>query len=210
VSAPDKETQMPGLTASDQSKRLAFGNVAASVDHRANLPDQVFRGGWSCFAFFMKDFMVGAGDFAAVIRDFLRAEGATVACLVNLSETPSLVFESAAAIYLDGSIDGSEYDRLLQSTRSEHGFLYTIDVLACASNIGDWCIYSEGSNEIGVVALRRTEDFSRFADALSGLHAESLEVLSDGDTAGGTWPFTDAAFAAWRELLGKNYPSRPT
>jgi len=75
-----------------------------------------------------------------------------------------------------------------------------------ASNRGSWCIYSEMSNDIAIIAFADVEHAQRFASPLQKLHAGAIdEMVRDG--ANSVYPFTRLV-PEWRLGLIENY-ARP-
>jgi hypothetical protein len=186
----------------DGTRRRAFENLVAALRLDKRLPENVFSEAWRNFLFFQSDWMF-TELFVDALRAFFDAEGASVACLLRLSEADSPEFEKAAALYLGGTTVGSDYEARLRGNGPPGGWLYGMDRYACASDVGDWCIYCEKENDVAVVALRGVDGLVRFRSALESLRADSLESIYDSNGRG-VFPFTKLT-TEWRLALADHY-----
>jgi hypothetical protein len=183
-------------------QRRAFDNVVKALDFDRTLPDRVHVGPWSDFLFFPSDH-VFAPDFPEVVRELLGVERAHVACLLNLDMTERFEFDSMAAIFLDEMISGVAYDDKLRDGGPASGWLYRVDRYVCASDVGDWCIYCEKSNDVAVIGLRDIGGIGKFETPLKRLWAKPINELIDGGSFP-VFPF-DQLVPAWRQRLVQNY-----
>ncbi|WP_306715869.1 hypothetical protein [Burkholderia dolosa] len=183
-------------------ERRAFDNVAKALDFDRTLPDRVHVGPWSEFLFFQSDY-VFSPDFLEIVRELLNVERAHVACLLNVDKTERLEFGGIAAIFLDEMTSTVAYDEKLRDGGPADGWLYRVDRYACASDVGEWCIYCEKSNDVAVIGLRDIGGIGRFETPLKRLWAKPIDELING---GGSrvFPF-DQLVPAWRQGLVQNY-----
>jgi len=180
----------------------AFHNVAASVDATAFLPRQVFAGAWDGFLFFEADRMF-APFFAEVMIEFIHAEHATSCCLLNFSQTSTLEYQEAAAVFLEEGVTGSDYDSRLRNGGPAEGWLFAMDRYGCASDKGEWCIYCEKANEIAIIGLRYPSGAEKLASPLMKLRASPIGPLVQmGPNAP---PPYKMLTPEWREGLINNY-----
>lgn len=195
---------MADMTLTTLARRTAFERVVTSIDAARTFPEQVFLGTWGVFLFFESDRMF-APDFAATARDLLRAEQASVCCLVNFSNSSTLTYENAAKVFLEATSQPDDYDAMLRDGGPASGWLFRMDRYGCASDLGGWSIYCEKGNDVGVIALRWARDVEKYADALAHLRAASIGILlAAGSTAPA--PFCDL-IDTWRRGLSEHYSS---
>ncbi|WP_231409762.1 hypothetical protein [Ralstonia solanacearum] len=190
------------MNLNEDGKRSAFNNIVAAGDFKRMLPESILSDAWTVFLFFQSDY-VFSSDFVEIIYEFLHLEDAHVACLLNLDKTEILEFDSAAAIYIDEKVDRSAYQEKLHAGGPALGWLFGIDRYVCASDVGEWCIYCEKSNDVAVIAFRGVECIKKFEMPLRNLSARPIEDLIDGGCAA-LFPF-DQLVPAWRKGLVDNY-----
>jgi hypothetical protein len=188
-------------------RRQAFHNVVSALTPAKFFPENVFSGIWSAFLFFESDRMLAEG-FAEIIGDFPRADNSSLCCLLNLSETRSLEFENASAIYLDAMVTGSEYRARLRGDGPATGWLYSMDKYGCASDKGEWEIYCEKDSDVAVIGLRNANGAKKFGGAIQKLRAAAIETLGDGELAG-LFPFSQLS-PEWRRGLTLHYGKKAT
>jgi hypothetical protein len=100
-------------------------------------------------------------------------------------------------------ISGVAYDDKLRDGGPASGWLYRVDRYACASDVGDWCIYCEKSNDVAVIGLRDIGGIGKFETPLKRLWAKPINELIDGGVSP-AFPF-DQLVPAWRQGLVQNY-----
>jgi hypothetical protein len=157
------------------SELSAFHNVVDSIDVDASLPNHIFSPAFSNFLFFESDRMFVA-SFVDVVMDIMNREGGKVCCLLNISQTQIMEYQEAAAIFISRTVTGAEYESLLRAGGPAVAWLYRMDRYACASDVGEWCIYCEKENDIAVIGLS-SEGAAKFAPDLRRLYAEPIEVI---------------------------------
>ncbi|MGF6604818.1 hypothetical protein P3T23_009574 [Paraburkholderia sp. GAS448] len=184
------------------ARRKAFDTVMRSLDFDKLLPERVFIGEWTHFLFFESDRIFESGFMDAMCQ-LLRLEHAKVACLLNVDKTEVFELENVAALFLDEAVFGKEYGDELRAGGPADAWLYRVDRYACASDVGEWCIYCEKSNDIAVVGLRSADGIKKFEAPLQHLWARPIEDLMDGGCSP-LFPF-DHLVPAWREGLVSNY-----
>lgn len=190
------------IEASESERRCAFHNVMGACDFQKMLPDQLFVGVWRAFLFFPSDFMFSP-DFVDVVRELMRLEEALVACLLNLDKTEKLAFGGASLMLIDAAVDRAAYEKKLRAGGPATGWLFDVDRYACASDVGEWCIYSEKSNDVAVIALRKLSGREKFEVPLKHLSAKTIDdLVSDGCAP--QFPF-DRLVPAWRKGLVDHY-----
>ena len=90
-------------------------------------------------------------DFVEHARAFLAIEGGGCACLWNLDAAEDA---GAARFFVHADTASDEYQALLGGVRPGYGWLDAMERLACASDVGEWCMYCEPNNDIAVVGFR--------------------------------------------------------
>src|ERR1700739_3794696 len=98
----------------EDRQRRAFCNAVGACNFERMLPDQLFVGAWESFLFFQSDYIFAA-DFVDVLGGLLHLEGAHTAFLLNLDKTEVLEFESAAAMFIEPTMDGAGYEENLRA-----------------------------------------------------------------------------------------------
>jgi hypothetical protein len=184
------------------TRRAAFRNVIDSVSSTSALPQQMFMTAWYEYLFFESS-CVFVDSFTDVVSALLRSEESTSCCLLNFGESHSLECELAASIYLEEATTRKEYSALLRRGGLANSWITRMDEYGCSSNKGEWCIYCEKANDIGVIALRYPESSAKFRLALETLRAASLDAIF---MRGSATPYAFAQMIPkWRHDLLKNY-----
>jgi hypothetical protein len=196
------EKTLPQQIARENIRKRAFKNLADALKSDVFFPNNVFSGASSGYLFFPSDHMF-VGTFVSAVKMLLDAENADVACLLNLSESAEMKFETASAIYMDQVIAGTSYETKLRGNGPSDGWIYSMNRYGCASNVGRWCMYCERTNDIAVVALQSVNDIVRFERPLALLKAGFLESLC-GSGEKGVFPFNKLT-PEWRDGLTRNY-----
>jgi len=193
---------MNSIEISEAEQRRAFRGVMDACDFQKMLPDRLFVGLWSGFLFFQSDY-VFSPDFANIVREFMDLEGAKVTCLLNLDKTETAGFDGAASLFIDATMDGAAYQERLRAGGPAVGWLFDVDRYVCASDVGEWCIYCEKSNDVAVIGLREPDGRRKFELPLEHLAAKPIEDLIEGGRSP-LFPF-DRLVSDWREGLVDHY-----
>jgi hypothetical protein len=162
----------------------------------------VFVGDWGEFRFFDADWM-RAADFVDHVHAFLDIEQGRCACLWKID---SEVGDEPGVFVMQRQTTPDEYRALLAGNAPGYGWLDAMERLACASDVGEWCMYCEPNNEIAVIGFRHGSAFDRYSLALAPLHALPIEKaiqepLSYGFSERGLSP-------EWRRELSREYGPR--
>jgi hypothetical protein len=184
---------------------VAFANVRASVDPERRFPRNVFVENWSDFLFFDADWMT-ASDLVEHVQAFLAIDGARCACLWKLDGS-----EDAGDVRfcVNAHTTRDEYHALLGGTTPGYGWLDAMERLACASDVGEWCMYCEPNNEIAVVGLRGGDAARRYASATARVHAEPFDDAIRAPAL--SYGFSEHALSrAWSDVFAREYRRRPT
>ncbi|MDY0271121.1 MAG: hypothetical protein RBR37_01225 [Advenella sp.] len=187
----------------ENSCRKALLNARNAFDPKIKFPNNVFTRSWDCYLFFPSDRMLRK-DFANSISEFIFLEQANIVCLLNLTRSPSLEFESAAALYLDKDINESQYHALIWGSgpAEAEGWIFNMEDYICTSDVGSWCMYCERTNDIAVLALSNA-GLTQFRPALDILQPYTLEeACRPGQD--GVFPF-NYMIPEWHDGLFKNY-----
>jgi hypothetical protein len=190
-------------------RKRALQNILVSIDFNKMLPSQIFRGQWSCFLFCESDRVFVPG-FMEFMKELLRAEGSCLSCLINLDETPSFELEKIAAIFLDQIYTEADYMVALEGSGPAAGWRYQMQRFACASDVGEWCLYSEKANDIAVIGIRSEAAVARLKSTFEKLWAWPLSEIVKGGSRS-VYPFTHLT-TEWFSGLFNNYqtgPNRP-
>ena len=141
-------------------------------------------------------------DFPEIVRKLLTAENASVCCLFDLDEAILTNFGKFEALFLDVDSTAERYMTRLRGTGSTVGWLYTMSRYTCSSDVGQWCIYCERHNELGVIGFRGGDCSSKFRLALEGLRAKPVEEACSESNP--FFPFKQLV-PEWRSGLIESY-----
>lgn len=140
------------------------------------------------------------------MAQLLQLEQAHAACLLNLDRTKVFEFGKSAAMFVDETTTGNQYWDALKEGGGAEGWLFAMEPYVCTSDVGEWCIYCERSNDMAVIALREKNSLQKFEEPLNALYAKPLEDLIEGGSSS-MFPFnSDRMYPYWRDRLLKNYP----
>ncbi len=183
----------------------ALANLRRAINVERRFPSNVFLGGWSDFYFFDSDWMRVA-DSVEHVKALLDVEGGQCACLWKLdSEDPN----EPRFFFVREETSADEYGALLAGKTPGYGWLDAMERLACASDLGDWCIYCEPNNEIAVIGFRQVDAAHRYSSAMARVHAIRFEdAIREPPLSYG---FSERALSReWRDEFLRQYaaPSR--
>ena len=182
----------------------AFLNARNAFDSNMKFPNNVFTKAWDYYLFFPSDRMLQK-YFANSVSKFIVLEQANIVCLLNLTESSSLEFENAAALYLDQDITEEKYFSLIWGSgpaESEAWVFHMEYDYICTSDIGSWCMYCERLSDIAVLAIS-SEGLEQLRPALDILQPYTLEEACRPGQEG-VFPFNDMS-QEWHDGLFKNY-----
>jgi hypothetical protein len=151
---------------------LALGNVRQGVVIDRRFPRNIFVAGWSEFFFFDSDWMTEV-EFVNHVKVFLNIEGSLCACLWRLDTDGT---DEPSVLFVREQTSVAEYGGRLAGNSPGHGWLDAMPRLACASDVGEWCMYCEPNNEIAVIGFRQRAASARYAAAMAQFRAEPLDV----------------------------------
>jgi hypothetical protein len=181
---------------------LALGNVRQGVAVDRRFPRNIFLGDWNDFFFFDSDWMTES-DFVERVKAFLNIEGSGCACLWRL-ETEGT--NEPSVFFVREQTTADEYRGLLAGNAPGYGWLDAMERVACASDVGEWCMYCEPNNEIGVIGFRHRSASARYAAAMSQIRAERIDLAIKEPMSYG---FSQvAASPQWRDQFLREYATR--
>jgi hypothetical protein len=187
----------------NQAREAALNNVKESIDLGARLPSPVFVGQWAQFLF-LDCYALFRPTFANLVRSVLRSETSQCCCVLNLSSLRASTFAPPDVFYFAADTTETEYAQCLRQSRT--GWVVMMDDYACASDVGDWCIYCEKANDVAVIGFRSGKASVLLHGELQELRAESIEtLLARGQTA--PIPFSRLT-PTWRDGLVANYSAK--
>jgi hypothetical protein len=144
----------------DTFKHPAVSNALSSVDRDRRFPKKVLIGHWEDYLFF-EDFFMWVPGFIDVTKSLLAEDKASAVALINLGNVIPIDYDNPPTIFIEKDTDAKEYISQLNTkiagTDSEgHPFSWRmlVDRYVCASNTGNWAIYSEKQNDVAVFAFR--------------------------------------------------------
>lgn len=183
---------------------LAFGNVRQGVGVDRRFPRNIFVGDWSDFFFFDSDWMT-APDFVEHIKVFLNIEGSRCACLWRLDTEET---NEPSVLFVRERTTADEYRRLLAGNAPGHRWVDAMERLACASDVGEWCMYCEPNNEIAVIGFRHKRASARYAAAMRQFRAEPIGLAIKEPLSYG---FSQVArLPEWRDQFLREYAAAPS
>jgi hypothetical protein len=193
---------MSEISEEEVFRQKALKMVMQSIDCERRLPAHVFRGEWKWFLFFESD-RIFTSEFFEIVNGLLLAEKAQVSCLLNIDEAAEFGLKNDAVFFINDKIGIKMFDDKLGLGGPAKGWIYGVDRYACASNIGEWCIYCEKNNDVAVVGLRDIDCVRKFDFFLKKLWAKPIDDLVDGG-AFPLFPFNQLV-PEWRKILIQNY-----
>lgn len=135
-------------------------------------PGPVLSSDWTRFLFFDSDRMLDESA-ASAMRLFATVERADVICVANLEMIGGAEF--LAYRYVGPDVTGRQL-REMGADDPTGPWLYALPRIACMSEKGRWCLYSDGRAEFGIVSFRSAADQLLFQPGCEALNAVSLEV----------------------------------
>jgi hypothetical protein len=193
------------MNADEILRHRAFHNSIGSLRPDRTFPLNVFRENWHDFLFFESDSLFEPA-FIAVMNGLLDNEGSQICCLLNLGATVQENYSNPPARYLDRSTDPSQYISMLRGNGSPDAWLYLVDRYVFASDVGEWCIYCEKENDVGVIAFSGRDGTNKFSSAIGTLQATSINSAREMPREG-AFRF-DKLMPAWRSTLVEQYSQR--
>lgn len=193
----------PGMNAVSDRCKIARENVRAGVNVDRRFPRNIFVGNWSDFFFFDADWMKES-DFVEHVKVFLEIEGGQCACLWKLDSEDA---NERRSFFVSEQTTSNEYRALLAGTTPGYGWLDAMERLACASDVGEWCMYCEPNNEIAVIGFRQPDASPRYALAMARLHARRFEDATREPPL--SYGFSERALSReWRDEFAREYGTR--
>ena len=190
------------------SKVNAFYNVVTTKKQGASLPDRVLEGNWSSFFFFGDDTIFGS--FATRVRELLRIEGSHTCCIVDFKNhaspkdrvTKPLDFQNAATIFIDAETSESAYLKEMNLRRPHFSWVASMGDYGCSSDLGDWYVYTERTNEVSFIAFRDVSAFERYGDVVKSIGAQTVDEFCRPGSH--TNPYSGLN-RVWKDGLLQNY-----
>ena len=180
----------------------ALANVHHGVSVDQRFPQNVFVGPWIDFFFFDSDWMTEP-DFVEHLKAFLSIERSRCACLWRLDKEGT---NEPTVFFVREQTTVNEYRGLLAGNAPGYGWVDAMERLACASDVGEWCMYCEPNNEIGVIGFRHKDGSARYTEALSRFRAERIDLAIKDPLSYG---FSQvAASPEWRDQFLREYAVR--
>lgn len=187
----------------DECCAVAALNTERSVDVAQRLPDQVFTDDWRAFLFFDPDWM-REDSFVEAVNLFLDADNGRCAHLRNVDL--ALTDTTRSSLRIQRGTTREEYRSLLAGDGPADGWVYDMGRLVCASDTGEWVMYSEPA-DIAVIAFRSPSFESRYQSPVSRINAVRIDAaVEKGGPAHGL-SSSDVSIL-WRTQLLRNYSAR--
>jgi hypothetical protein len=182
---------------------IAGENVRAGVNPERRFPRNIFVGEWSDFFFFDSDWMKES-DFVEHVKAFLDIERGQCACLWKLDSADA---NEPRFFFVRRQTTPDDYRALLAGTTPGYGWLDAMERLACASDVGEWCMYCEPNNDIAVIGFRHADAADRYSSAMARVHATRFEDATREPPL--SYGFSERALSAqWRDDFLREYATR--
>jgi len=201
------------------ARKRAVSNALSSIRKDRRFPEKVLVGHWGEYLFFDPFIMFGP-KFIDVANLLLSGDGSVIA-LINLGNVIPIDYDNPPVLFIEENTQAKEYVSELENRESPSGvgevtgmkehvaeltskraplsWRVLVDRYVCASDEGNWSIYCERENDVGVFAFR--EGFSQAVclQIERLLEAKSIRCSS---SAGDTWRFDFAKLLPnWRAAL---------
>ena len=176
--------------------------IPSIINSDRRFPHNVFKGEWDAFLFFDSDWMFDSG-FEVHIKALLSAEGAHCACITSIDS--QIADPSLRCFCISGDTSADEYKARLSGEGETVGWIYDFGRFACAPDSGSWCIYSERSAEIAVMAFRGLA-LVRYQTIVDRFHAVPFQRAVDEAIS---HAFSPAGLpGSWRDTFLREYGPR--
>ncbi len=183
----------------DELDRIAFYNAKNLINIDKRFPGNVFREKLYRY-FFFDPYFLSRPEFIEFINKIMLLERSNRCCLVNLDAENH---DIKSAILFKCGMGFIEFIDLLKDHKNAGvSWLYTLDRHTCATDKGEWGIYCERQNDIGVIAIHNSIDSGKFAEPLLILRA--ISVNRPHASHDGTFSF-DGLTPEWRKSLMEEY-----
>jgi hypothetical protein len=187
---------------SESAAEKSIKNVLEAIDQTKSLPQQIFNGKWSAFAFFPSE-EIFIRPFIDAAKDLFTVEKSSRLSIVNFTRLQLSGDMDSSLLVVTPETSKDEYMFAINSLSEIPNSYYSLDYYGCSSEIGDWCIYAEGSNDVGLIAFKEALNLHRFSSALEKLGASPIRDLLDRGVAAEI-PFGQLT-DSWRVGLLENY-----
>ena len=143
-------------------------------------------------------------DFVDHVKVFLDVDGSQCACLWKLDSEDR---DEVRFFFVREGTTADEYRALLAGTTPGDGWLDAMERLACASDLGEWCMYCEPNNEIAVIGFRQVDAADRYSSAIAAVHGMRFEDATR--EPGLSYGFSERALSReWRDESLREYAPR--
>lgn len=189
------------MDAAEKAIKHAFDKAQSLIQKDALFPEYVFKSNWRSVYFFPSDRMFEA-PFVDLVKKLLTAESASTCCVINISVLEDNANEAREFAAIGHETSPQQYLTTLKEGGPASGWLYGVDTFLASSEKGEWCIYCERENDIGVLALNVIDVGCQnlILDVLQAIPSYQLyENVADQ-----LFPFNRLT-AFWREKLSTNY-----
>jgi hypothetical protein len=186
----------------DARRRQSCLNAVKGLSLDRKLPSRVFQPLWGGFLFFESDRIFSA-DFPNVVHELMRIENSYVTSLIDLDVSGLVEFEDVSATFIDRATTGDEYCAHLRAGGPGTGWLYGMHRFACASDVGEWCVYVEKMNDIAAIGFHIKNGLEKYYSATRMLNGLSIATLIAAGSKS-AFPFSALTFE-WRTSLLENY-----
>lgn len=180
----------------------ALSNINNALVLNKTFPDRVIGKDFSRFFVFNADMIAGVRfiDYCKIVMEY---ENSRICILAHL-EKDNIGINMERYISVDRRTSYEYYYKLLEAGGAEEGWLYDMGTYACASDKGDWCMYLERANEIGVLGFKNIDDEDSLKNIIETIDATPSSHIGIRALSG-EFPFSDFT-DDWKVNLEKSYP----
>lgn len=177
-------------------------NINNALIHETTLPDRVIENDFFQSFVFNADIITDRKfiDFCKKITDLERS---SICILLNL-EIDNTNKNVGRYIFINRQTNYEDYYKLLEAGGAKEGWLYDMGTYACTSDKGNWCMYLERANEIGVLGFKSIvpkEYLGNIIEIIGATPSSHIRTRALSEE----FPFSDLT-DDWRTSLEKNYP----
>lgn len=156
----------------DMDRQKSLSNVRSFLAESNCLPEFIYNIKWDCYYFFNPDDITDE-KFVENAKALIKVDKSHCICLVDLNADPEMEW---SAFFFDERVLSADYMSYFDVPNRNDGELrMVIGRLGCASDMGQWCIYCEKQNEIGIIAFRDHHLVKKYLAAIDRLHPMPIE-----------------------------------
>jgi hypothetical protein len=181
-------------------RAAAVGVLRRALRPGAELPGMVFAEEWGSYLLFDPGRIFLTPNFVPVAQAMLEGTGDGVIAIAALREWESGIPESECLWFFDRETTPEDWKTKVIAD----GWSVMTGGFCLAPDTGNWCIYSEYTAELAVLAIRDRSTRNDLAPAILGLDAVPVEEAWERKTLFCFYP-AHAVRPEWPRGLRENY-----